>query len=64
MMFGGFTPTELVYSGTEWLKSKTAGIPYVGDAAVAVGEACRRLLMPNYTSWDKVKGPGNGVGIK
>jgi len=57
MLFGGFTPTELVYSGLEWLKEKTAGIPVVGDAAITMGEACKRLLMPNYTSWDKVKPP-------
>jgi hypothetical protein len=62
MIFGGFTPTELVYSGTEWLKAKTVGIPYVHDAALAAGEVCRRLLLPNYTSWDRVKGPGAGSG--
>ncbi|MBU6153340.1 MAG: hypothetical protein KGP28_03465 [Bdellovibrionales bacterium] len=58
LMFGGFTPTELVYSGIEWLKEKTAGIPVIGDAAMTMGEACKRFLLPNYTSWDKVKGPG------
>ena len=62
MIFGGFTPTELVYSGTEWLKAKTLGIPVLGEAAIAAGEVCRRLLLPNYTSWDKVKGPGGGSG--
>ncbi len=58
MMFGGFTPTELVYSGIEWLKEKTAGVPVLGEAAMSMGEACKRFLLPNYTSWDKVKGPG------
>jgi len=58
MLLGGFTPTELVYSGIEWLKEKTAGIPVLGEAAMSMGEACKRFLLPNYTSWDKVKGPG------
>ena len=58
LLFGGFTPTELVYSGTEWLKAKTLGIPLLGAAAEKLGDACERLLMRDYTSWDKVKGPG------
>ena len=62
LLFGGFTPTELVYSGTQWLKEKTFGIPLLGAAAGAVGDACERLLMKDYTSWDKVKGPGGGGG--
>ena len=57
MIFGGYTPTELVYSGIEWLKEKTAGIPVLGEAATSMGEACKRFLLPNYTSWDKVKPP-------
>lgn len=62
LLFGGFTPTELVYSGTQWLKEKTFGIPLLGAAAGAIGDTCERLLMKDYTSWDKVKGPGGGGG--
>jgi len=59
MLFGGFTPTEMVYSGTEWLKVKTAGIPLVGGAVESVANFCTKLLTNGYTSWDKVKPPTN-----
>ncbi|NDG83478.1 MAG: hypothetical protein EBX52_00385 [Proteobacteria bacterium] len=55
MLFGGFTPTELVYSGSGWLKAKTAAIPFVGAAVEHVGNFCEKLLTNGYTSWDKVK---------
>ncbi len=57
MLFGGFTPTEIVYSGVEWLKMKTAAIPLLGAAVEGAGNFCERLLTRGYTSWDKVKGP-------
>ena len=59
MLFGGFTPTEMVYSGTEWLKAKTAAIPFVGGAVEGVANFCTKLLTHGYTSWDKVKPPKN-----
>jgi len=57
LIFGGFTPTEMMYSGIEWLKVKAGNVPVIGAASVAIGNMCDRLLTRGYTSWEKVDPP-------
>ncbi len=61
MLFGGFTPTELLYSGAEALKAKTGRIPFAGPVIAGIANACERLVTRDYTSWDKVKPPADAL---